>query len=416
MNKEFLNLIKLFSCGVQNKPLDSFSFDLKTVRRFAIEQNVWPAVFVSVKNFYNEGRCEIPTETFQKLNSGFIAKCVSQLNQTENIKNLLRELKQNGVECVWLKGETLAKLYAYPETRTFGDADILVNPDDEQKALDFLKSKGFTVNHRTDSANHSECVSEKYGVIELHISLYYRQMNEIWFNSEDMLKEPYIDCGDYKSLGFTDGFLFCFLHAVKHFLSNGLSLRQVIDVLLYIKNYNQRIDWERVLKILGGLKYKDFLFSLIGIGVEYMGFSLEELLECSWQNDHIELILNDILECGNFGKNKHFGNDLYQAYSEKRYKACKDEGYDEYVTRDRRKNAAKMVSFSPKNLRIHYSYAKKSNWLLPIAALNHIFFLFKKVIKKPQLLAETISYKNAKKELSGSVRRKLETIQKLGMI
>lgn len=410
MDSNFSALAYLFSCGALGIIPEKTELDIKKVAILAKEQGVWDTVFVALKTLKDNG---INEEKLNKLQLKFISKCANTLKNRERINDLLIEFKEQGIECVVLKGVTLAELYAYPETRQSGDVDLLINPADEQKAIFFLKSKGFSVKQRTENGNHSECKSETYGLIELHTSLYYNLMNDVWFNNHKMIKEEYIDKGNYKTLGITDGFLYCFLHAVKHFLSNGLSLRQVADTLLYIKKYKDKIDFNRVYSVLEDLKYKDFLFSIIGIGIEYMAFQKSDLIECGYSTDKVNLILEDMQKCGIFGKKQNFKNDLYYAYSKERFNKKGNGNFNSYVTNIKRQNAKGVISFGAKNLQKRYEFYNKNKYLYPVAVVCHFWYLLKTALKKPYLLKDTAKFSGSE---SQAVSEKLELIKKLNMI
>ena len=139
------------------------------------------------------------------------------------------------IPCCVLKGQALAYLYKNPECRMSGDVDLLVAEKDETAALDILRKNGFSVSVRAQSANHDTCYHDELGCVELHVSLYYDIMQDVWFDNVEMLKEPFMEKNGILMLGITDGYLFTLLHAIKHFLSNGLCVKQIMDVLLYEK-------------------------------------------------------------------------------------------------------------------------------------------------------------------------------------
>lgn len=414
MNKDFLALTYLFSCGALGEAPESVEFDIFELLKYAKEQAVFDTTFIAVKSLFNRSLLKIDDKIFNKFSLEFVTKLKLKLQNNIKINSLLSELNQKNIECILLKGNSFAKLYYCPEARPSGDVDILVSPKDEEKALNLLKEKGFSIKYRTKNGNHSECESDIFGLIELHTSLYYNLMSDIWFNNEEMIKEEFLAEGNYKTLGITDGFLYCFLHAVKHFLSNGLSLRQVMDVLLYIKHYKNEIDFERVNNVLENLKYKNFLNILIGIANEYMAFKKDDLIECVYKKEEVDLVLQDMFEGGVFGRKRKFGNAMYYAYSAERYKRYKKrDDFNKVVTQNMRHNAKGVISLKPKNLKKRYNYLKKSIILYPIAVINHFCFLVKSVLKKPRLVKDTVRFNNGNNE---KINERLELIKNLDMI
>lgn len=413
MDRDFCGLMYLYSCSVLGLEPENRGYNLKNVFKTAHEQGVFDAVFLSVKKLFDRGELDVPKDEFNKLSAKFLSCCVLSIKKQDAINSLLLSMKNNGFECVLLKGYTLSRFYKYPEVRQAGDTDILIDESREKDALKFLSDRGFTVSVRSKNGNHSECYSKKYGLVELHTKLYYNLMSDIWFDNEEMIKEPYIDVGNYKTLGITDGFLYVYLHAVKHFLSAGLSIRQVMDVLLYIREYKSKIDWQRVLGILEKLKYKDFLFILTKIGTEYMNFSYDETVTAEVDEGLVQAVLEDIKNSGLFGRKNNFGNDMYYAYSKKRYEKKKRGDFNKYVTQKMRGNTRAVLSFGFDNLSQRYPYLNKSKLLYPSAVFNHIYFILKTAIKKPRLVKNTVGFQQQNSE---KIETRLKELEKLKMI
>lgn len=413
MDNTFLTLVYFSSCGALGITPEIKEFNLKELIKYAKEQSVFSTTFVSVKNLKELSLIDVEENYYKNLSSEFLLKTTTAVKKEAKINKLLLKLKSNGIDCVLLKGLVLSNLYCFPETRQFGDVDILINPSDELKAINLLKSMGFCVKNRSENGNHSECISKTSGVVELHTSLYYNIINEVWFKNELMINEPFTTINGIKSLGVTDGFLYCFLHAVKHFLCGGLSLRQIIDVLLYIKFYKDEINFKRLYSILDKLNYKKFLFTLVGIGYEYMAFTEQDLIHCNYSKEDINIILNDVMLGGVFGKKRKLGNYMYYAYTKERFNKNTNGNFNKYFRKKTRQNIKNEISLNPNNLKKRYYYLNKCILFYPIAVVNHIICLLVKVLKKPYLLKGNIKYSKENTEI---INNRLELLNKLNII
>lgn len=59
------------------------------------------------------------------------------------------------------------------------------------------------------------------------------------------------------------------------FVSNGITLRQVMMWAYYVKKYTKEIDWPQFLALLDEYRLRDFYNSLNAISVENLGFPID---------------------------------------------------------------------------------------------------------------------------------------------
>lgn len=414
MNKSFEYLMYLFGAGALGKtatlPKDA---DFEEIFSLAKHQGTWQTVFMAIKQSQNPELLD--ADLFKELNTTLLLSCIKNQERLEFINNVISTLEEKGIQTCVLKGRSLAGLYAEPDCRISGDVDLLVSPEDEQKAIEILKQMDFDVKIRPDSSNHSECKHPIYGVVELHVSLYYDIMSDVWFDNIKMLTEDFTTLNGVKTLGITDNYIYVVLHAVKHFLSNGLGLRQIMDLLLFTKTYKDKINKTRADEVFSHLKYQKFIDNLTGIGIKYLGFEKEDLFECSYNETEMTEILKDVEIGGLFGKNEKERKSFFEIYNSLRFGTFKDENFESYMTSWRRKNALKKSSLSLKNMKKHYDFLNKKPYLLPIAYLRHGCEVLKTIKKRKKLLSDVISYKAPSTD-NPKIQERLNLIKKLGMI
>ena len=413
-------VLKLYALGAAGNPCGKFDspLDIATIMRHSAEQGIWQSVFAGLKQAVKNGDVKITEEQlslFEGFNKQLIINCIQRQQKWDGIKAIIGKMEDEGIKCCVLKGETLAVLYQTPECRASGDVDLLISEKDEPRALEILRESGFEVEIRAKSGNHDECFHESLGALELHVSLYYDIMQDVWFDNQEMITEPFRKVGDVWALGITDGYIYTLLHAVKHFLSNGLCVKQIMDVLLYEKAYRSEIDFERVNKLLTHLKYKSFSDSLKSFGLKYFGFKKEDFSEFQYDENLAAKILNDVFEGGLFGK-KEERSDFFEIYNAYRFSTFKKENFNEFMTAWRRKNVIKSMSFSCDNMKIRYPYVNKKLYLLPVAWLNHVFVIIKTGLKRFRLVKQSLNYTAPKGEDTAVIEKRIALFKEFDMI
>lgn len=410
------NMLKLFALGAAGVPIDTLSdFDFHEVMHLAIEQGVWQLVLAGVKTAVQNGDILLQNEEditlFHELHKQMLASCIKQDRQHAGILNVINQIREKGIPCCVLKGAVLAALYKNPACRISGDVDVLVPEKDEDRVLSVFRENGFTVGVRAQSSNHDKCYSEELGMVEVHVSLYYGIMQDVWFDNVEMMTEPFREQDGMQTLGITDGYLFTLLHTVKHFLSNRLWVKQIMDVLLYEMHYKDQIDFERVDKVLTHLKYKEFSDTLKGFGVLYFGLNREDFRPFSFDESKAERILKDVFQPGK----KKADREFFEVYNACRYSTFKNGDFNRFMTDWRRDNVKKVMSFSRKNMYIRYPYAAKNHLLLPVAWINHLYVIAKTGFKRFSLVKQSVKYSVPETDTE-QTKKRLEMFKDFDMI
>ncbi|MBR5518519.1 MAG: nucleotidyltransferase family protein, partial [Clostridia bacterium] len=127
MNKEFLNMIKLFAYGAtgieKNIPVE---FDFEKVMFYANEQGVWQIVFYAIEQLKKQEKINIDEGFFEFTKMQFIVACLKNSERLSFSHKVIEELTENGVENCVIKGESLSTLYYKPECRVSGDVDLYI--------------------------------------------------------------------------------------------------------------------------------------------------------------------------------------------------------------------------------------------------------------------------------------------------
>lgn len=375
MDKNFLDMVYLLSCGANGiEPVADFEFDAQKVLDIAKSQGVWHLVFIPIMSLYSKNNSSISEELYNEYNNRYVAECGKQFMRLNYVHNLLKEFEKNEIGYCILKGESVSRFFHTPIARISSDFDILIEPKMIDKCLAIMEKKGFKNGEKVFESHQIECTHPIAGLVEIHTMMYGKKTEDICFNNSIEYTEPYIDVTAddgtiYKTLGFTDGFIFLFLHYVKHFLSEGVGIRQMLDVLLYIKHNFKNIDWQIANKSISNLGFKRFFEITIDIGIKYLNFPKDLFCFESASESLAEKILNDMQKGGLFGHDQKARRGFYDLYLTERYKKTKNKNLEHY------KNKRKLFRLFPNRnfMSVNYKYVEKSFMLLPVAWIHRIW-------------------------------------------
>lgn len=151
-------------------------------------------------------------------------------SQTE----ILKHFQEKEISVVVLKGTSVAKYYPKPQLRTLGDIDLLVKPEDYERAIDCLIQ--------------SEChIISCQSKIETrrHISFYCGgisvELHSFFSPHADSDEEKKLDTLLYTAISPDSSVLpdekngLVLLSHIRQHLEGGLGLRQIIDWLLFVR-------------------------------------------------------------------------------------------------------------------------------------------------------------------------------------
>lgn len=170
-------------------------------------------------------------------------------------KRLCAVLEDAKIPFIPLKGSVLRSFYPEPWMRTSCDVDVLVHPEDTDRAVEIFKEK---LNYRYEgTGSHDISLFTPGGLnVELHYELVEDSISE---GSAAVLKNAWEL--SHKKAGFSYFFempdeLFYFYHIAhmaKHFANGGCGIRPFIDIWVL----NHRVDFDEdaraALLIKGGL-------------------------------------------------------------------------------------------------------------------------------------------------------------------
>ena len=384
MNQNFFDTLYLFNSGMRNKePEINHKINLKEIYKIARSQGIWDTVFLALIKLYKNNKLDISETDFNKLNSDFLLRCMTASKRLIFIHNVIKKLEDRGISCCILKGESVARYYHTPNARISSDADILIDKSKTKECLEFLRNEGFDVEDENYESHQIRCVHPACGLIEIHNRMYGVRTEDVTFNGEIKYEEPHstfkaFDGTILKTLGTTDNALFLIMHFLKHFISQGVGVRQLADTLFFIENNIERIDFLRLDMHLKNLGFDTVFSYMVEIGKIYFDFQGGYLENKDIDSVLLDKILDDMEKGGLFGMEED-RKGFYDLYLNERYKTFNKGDISSY------KNKRKITRLFPgrKFMSINYPYVEKSPVLLPVAWVHRVINNFVKKEEKP---------------------------------
>ncbi|MBE5791563.1 MAG: hypothetical protein E7322_05320 [Clostridiales bacterium] len=394
MTLEFQQMLALAAMGAAGNAIDlpEENIDWEKVIGIARRHRVDTYVAYALKN---NRQLSCPVSIYEPMIKSARSRAFSNALQRSAIIQLLEEMEEAGIHGVLLKGYAIADCYWLPECRLSGDADIWVNPKDEDLALEFMKSKGFSVSPRWKNGHHAVCHHPTMGCVEIHVILYDEIVEEIWFGKMDgsefvteahMLKET--EDGKYYTLGITDHFIFLALHMIKHFIMTGLTVQMMLDVSLYFKKHAHEIDANRAWTTLKSLKYENVFNCILWAMIEYCGFKKEDFPGvCREKPAQIEAILSDLEEGGWMGfSDEENRKEGWYEYNRQVMLQRKSKVFYYFYMFIWNLGLVKTELFPPvEKLKHKFPYARKHPVLVPVAWLHRLIFRGGRAVKNGAL-------------------------------
>ena len=221
------------------------------------------------------------------------------------------ESERRGLSPVFFKGVILADLYPHYSQRRSIDIDILVSEGEKEDTIQMLEAMGYVQNHAR-SIKHVQVLSSTNPVstIELHTRLWedYEGKKIGILESLDLASQEGLvrvrACGlDVLTLEPGRHLAYQMFHIVKHFMLDGVGMRYLIDITLFIEKYKEQIDFNVFWNNMEALSYERFAKQFINLCKFCMGLDTNgiNLGDSVLDNDTISL-LADIMHGATIGK------------------------------------------------------------------------------------------------------------------
>lgn len=309
IKKQFFALLK---AGLWSTKPDLSLFegkiDWKELYKCARKQALLGVIFDGVQELPKELMPDRPV---------YLQWCNAALQIEDNNRLLNRELKnvydlakENGITAVLFKGQGVAQNYRNPLHRNCGDIDLYIGEKDFEKLNSLLRKEATDENEEnykhTSITWHGVTIENHRILTELSAPKGNRKLQseiERWYTNRDFRSRMVGDAEVILApLPFDTAYVL--VHAVQHFLNEGVGLRQVCDwacMLMAQKNEPGKDETAELIRDFGIEKAAKVFGALI---CEFMGVD-KAAIPVSYGKHDIETakwLLEDIWEGGNFGQ------------------------------------------------------------------------------------------------------------------
>ena len=237
-----------------------------------------------------------------------IEKTCSRINQS--IVDLAHMLNDESVGYCILKGQGNAEMYPEPLTRTPGDIDVWIGYD-KNKTYDFIKNKYSDVKesfkHIKIKSFQGTCVDVHYTPLKLYNPIHNRRLQQ-WINENQ--EEQF--CHSIRLTGTDEDIhvptarfnaVYQMGHIMIHLLDEGVGLRHLVDYFYLLKRLDGFSEEEKSLIQEEWKKLGMYKLATAIMWVEKNALGLEDrYLLATPHEKRGTLLLEDVLEGGNFGK------------------------------------------------------------------------------------------------------------------
>ncbi len=200
--------------------------------KLARMQQVFTLLYAQCKAF-------LPPEEKRALENDHNTALFLYGNRVSDAAEIGAAFEAASVPFFFVKGLPVAQYYPVPALRTMGDGDLVVRPEDAEKAVAIMRSLGFS--GEKGHEGHALVCERKGRRYEVHTLLadgaeYRSPAPAAFFNDF----APFIR-GNTLDPSFH--FLFLLSHLRKHFLRSGVGLRQFLDLAVMITRC-PALDWQ----------------------------------------------------------------------------------------------------------------------------------------------------------------------------
>lgn len=295
--KYLISLLKSILLGesIEEKP-DDVSFE--EVFKLSKLHNIANMTYYAIKKLEKKPEKNLLSLWKQEYTVGMI-KDVTQHSERDI---LIKKFNEQKIKNVFLKGFALKALYPKNDMRIMGDLDILILEKDREASKSILEGLGYKTEIYGIGCEDSY-IKRPAMSVEIHNNLFNESNDKFYNYFLDLSLMQKIEKVEGYSHNFSleDNFLYNLAHIIKHFKCKGTGIRSVMDHWLYIKKYEDILDWEYINRSLKELEIYEFHKNLFSLG--------EVWFDNKESNELMERLGKYILSSGIYGNMENYGKN-----------------------------------------------------------------------------------------------------------
>lgn len=303
LKETFLTLIRL---GIGHPvAIIPESIDWESIRDLASEQGLSAIVLDGVQALTDRGGLVDGRAMDVTLKKQWIGNVIQNYEQQyadyrKRLGQLARFYQEHGFRLMVLKGYGLGLNYPVPQHRPCGDIDIWVFGKNKEADAVLSKELGIPIDgshhHHTTFTFQGYLVENHYDFLNVHYGHGNDRLETILKGlAQDDLVQTEIDGQAVYLPSANFHALFILRHAMSHFASTKMNLRQVLDWAFLVEKHGKEIDWPWLLGILEEYHMLDFFHCLNAICISDLGFDVFLFPRFQFDVELKDRLLNDIL-------------------------------------------------------------------------------------------------------------------------
>ncbi len=305
------------------------------------EQNLTGLLASAIEKLSEEQR----PENYEQWYMSMLQTAMLMGDRFDEFERMTGIIKNKEIQVIFLKGCVVRELYPTPELRTMGDFDVFVKKEKFPKVKEIFASEGYTL---TDERTGITASKGAYSW-----DIFYTLEEEFRDKSgkyDGLIRKTAVESSGLICPCPTYMLTHLLLHLGKHLTSEGAGLRNLLDIVLYIKAYKNEVDFKEVRNICKELNFENIYVYALNALNKYFGFGLD--IEAKDPEKFVALMLDG----GIFGEGK---SNVLLAQVSKRGDI----------------SVYRKLFFPPASmLKESYKYLQKCPFLLPVAWVHRFFY------------------------------------------
>lgn len=216
------------------------------------------------------------------------------------LSELLAFFSTHKIPTMVIKGLSLSRYYPVPSHRKCGDIDIYQYG--QQSLSDYIISQTFELAIKNTIAGHHTNYQYRNISIENHYQLITTYHGGVTLELEALLEKEASNAKEYevnlqkvRYPSPTFNAIYLPYHMAVHFRSEKVTMRQVLDWMMFLKKEYENVDWLQVHEVYHRYNLSTFVNAINGVLIHYFGMSESQAYHYK-KDERMEFrLLNDII-------------------------------------------------------------------------------------------------------------------------
>ncbi len=360
--------------------------DLDRLFDFCCSHRIENMVYVALK------KLGIQNDAVKKFEERYMHGVFVDLNQQYYLNELEEVFTEQNIKFMPMKGSVLKYVYPSAELRQSGDLDIFFYNEDSAAIRNIMTKLGFETKEYNESAMHDKYVINDMVVIEMHRALITEHYKEWYGLCQEIEKSISVENGCKMALSDEYYYMYMIIHMAKHMKYGGIGIRFILDIWVYLRKYNDSLDWDLINEKLADAGLLEF---------EQLTQKLSRIWFEAEEYDDVTAELSEYIAAnGIFGTNEHYRTSEYAMnYGDKKITAI-----------DKLKRYVKSAFAPYSRMTGYYPILKKYKILLPFCWIHRIADI---CINRREKFKQIYNYYDNVEE--DNVKKMIEFKRKIGL-